>query len=158
MDLSSVISGLEHKAKAVVTDVEDAAHSQVATTLTNVAKELLPLLPDGREASLVVTKLQEASHWAHQAVSSVHSVDEVLNPTPAQAVAAAQAELVQAQANLAKALTSVQASADPAPVATDPSPVPAPEVVTVDPPVAAPADGGVASSDGASTEGEASGS
>lgn len=46
-----------------------AAHEQVRERCRNLADELLQLVPPGREASLVVTHLEEAMMWANAGIA-----------------------------------------------------------------------------------------
>lgn len=45
------------------------AHENVRAVLGNVAAELSPTLPQGREAALFVTKIEEAMFWANAAIA-----------------------------------------------------------------------------------------
>lgn len=44
-------------------------HAQVNETLLAVAEDFDALLPDGREKSLALTKLEEAKFWANAAIA-----------------------------------------------------------------------------------------
>ena len=58
----------------VISDVETAARSQVGQALLDAGKIVLSLLPEGREAALVITKLEEAEQWAHKALAAGSTV------------------------------------------------------------------------------------
>lgn len=45
------------------------AHEQVRVLLGAVARELSAHVPDGREKSLVLTKLEEAMFWANAGIA-----------------------------------------------------------------------------------------
>jgi hypothetical protein len=44
-------------------------HTEIRATLGQVARYFDELLPDGREKSLVLTKLEEAMFWANAAIA-----------------------------------------------------------------------------------------
>lgn len=46
-----------------VDDVEEASR-----IINSAAQDLHTVLPEGREKALVLTKLEEAQHWAHAAI------------------------------------------------------------------------------------------
>jgi len=50
-------------------DYKAGAHQQVRNALLEIAVELDALLPEGREKSLVFTKLEEAMFWANAAIA-----------------------------------------------------------------------------------------
>src|ERR1035437_5770441 len=68
---TEILDDLAKRFRHVVTTAEDviASHSTVATIIEDAAKSLLESIPAGREASLVLTKLEEAASWAHAAVA-----------------------------------------------------------------------------------------
>lgn len=80
-------------ANRLLSDAETAARSHVGQVLLGAAKEIVPLLPEGREASLVVTKLEEVESWAHRALAAGAAATSSVStaaaaPTEAAAVAA----------------------------------------------------------------------
>lgn len=84
-------------ADRVVSDAEAAARSNIGQTLLAAGKEILPLLPEGREASLVITKLEEVESWAHRALvagaavaGAAETVTSEVAPDAAPAQTAAQ--------------------------------------------------------------------
>lgn len=81
----------------IVDDVEQAARSRIGQELLGVAKTALELCPEGRELSLVITKLEEVEQWAHKSLATASTVvadvqadtpaagekvDEIETPTP----------------------------------------------------------------------------
>lgn len=44
-------------------------HAEVRTLLSEVARELVVRVPDGREKSLMLTKLEEAMFWANAGIA-----------------------------------------------------------------------------------------
>jgi hypothetical protein len=50
-------------------DVVAAAHQQVRQMCREVAAELTAMLPDSRERSLAITKLEEAMMWGNAAIA-----------------------------------------------------------------------------------------
>src|ERR1035441_7072632 len=83
---TEILDDLAKRFRHVVTTAEDviATHSTVATIIEDAAKSLLESIPAGREASLVLTKLEEAASWAHAAVAR----NPVAAVVPVDAVAA----------------------------------------------------------------------
>lgn len=51
------------------TDESRPKHQQVRESFVDFADDLDQLLPDGREKSLVMTALEEASMWANAAIA-----------------------------------------------------------------------------------------
>jgi hypothetical protein len=51
------------------TEEKRAAHGSVRELLWNAADRLDRQLPDGREKSLAITKLEEAMFWANAAIA-----------------------------------------------------------------------------------------
>lgn len=51
------------------TDARRTAHEDVRATCLALAEELDGLLPDGREKSLAITKIEEAMFWANAALA-----------------------------------------------------------------------------------------
>jgi hypothetical protein len=67
MDVNDIISRFRfYPAKS---DDITNAHVRVNNLLLDVALELNALIPDGREKSLVMTKLQEARFWSNDAIA-----------------------------------------------------------------------------------------
>lgn len=54
-------------------------HDMVRSILGGVAKNLAANLPEGRELSLVLTKLEEAMFWANAAIARSRTDEEVPN-------------------------------------------------------------------------------
>ena len=50
-------------------------HAKVRTLCENFANELDELIPEGRDKSLALTKLQEGMHWANSAIAMENDVD-----------------------------------------------------------------------------------
>lgn len=46
-----------------------AAHAGVREVIKEAAQELVTLVPEGREHSLMLTKLEEAMFWANAAIA-----------------------------------------------------------------------------------------
>lgn len=103
-------------------------HLSVAGTLAQTADWFRRLLPDGRETALVMTKLEEAAHWAHAALNNAMQLGvEDLPSAPA-----APADPAPAPADPGAPVVPVQAAAPaaeqvPAPVDPAADPAPAPE-------------------------------
>jgi hypothetical protein len=53
------------------TDEKQLAHGQVRGSCLGIAQLLDEMLPDGREKSLAITKLQEVMFWANAAIARV---------------------------------------------------------------------------------------
>lgn len=51
------------------TDETRELHQQVRTSFIEFTEELIGILPEGREKSLVLTHLEEASMWANAAIA-----------------------------------------------------------------------------------------
>lgn len=51
------------------TEAKQDAHAQARAVCRNAAHELNELLPDGREKSLAITKLEESMYWANAAIA-----------------------------------------------------------------------------------------
>ena len=83
--LSDIEKRFEGTAERVVSDAEKVARSQIAQQLLSAARTIVPLLPEGREASLFVTKLEEAEAWARKALATIEA--DVTPPAPAPAPA-----------------------------------------------------------------------
>src|ERR1035437_1328448 len=90
---TEILDDLAKRFRHVVTTAEDviATHSTVATIIEDAAKSLIESIPAGREAALVLTKLEEAASWAHAAVArnpvaAVVPVDVVPSPVEAPPV------------------------------------------------------------------------
>ena len=62
---------LEHRFKHHAPPNEDviAAHATVRSVLLNAAMCVCELVPDGREQSTLVTKLEEAMFWANAGIA-----------------------------------------------------------------------------------------
>lgn len=56
-------------------------HALVRELFLTIAKELDEFLPPGRDASLCLTELQSAMHWANSAIAMTNPIDE--NPDQA---------------------------------------------------------------------------
>lgn len=54
-----------------------AVHEDVRNELHGVAQTMNSLLPDGREKSVVMTKIEEAMFWANAALARARGVDPV---------------------------------------------------------------------------------
>ena len=50
-------------------------HAEVRVQCLQLAHALNDLLPDGRDKSLAMTKLQETMHWANSAIAMQNDVD-----------------------------------------------------------------------------------
>lgn len=51
------------------TPTRQAAHAEVRRVCLEAAKALLPLVPNGREQSLVITHLEDAMMWANAGIA-----------------------------------------------------------------------------------------
>lgn len=51
------------------TETTGPQHDQVRTMCLDVAQDLTALLPESREKSLAITKLEEAMMWANAAIA-----------------------------------------------------------------------------------------
>src|ERR1035437_5862950 len=91
---TEILDDLAKRFRHVVTTAEDviASHSTVATIIEDAAKSLIESIPAGREAALVLTKLEEAASWAHAAVAR-NPVSVVTPVDPAQVVPGPEAPL-----------------------------------------------------------------
>lgn len=127
------------EADRVVTDAEKVAKSKIGQVLLAAGKEILPLLPEGREASLIVTKLEEAEAWAHRALQS-----SAVTLAPADPAGGPGNAVADADSSVPGAVEQTTAAAAP------PAPLPA------DPTAAAPADSSTAAVPVAATGGDAS--
>jgi hypothetical protein len=56
-------------AHAPGTEADRVAHQNVRDAYKDIARRMLVVLPDGREKALVLTKLEEASFFAHAAIA-----------------------------------------------------------------------------------------
>jgi hypothetical protein len=72
--LSDIESRFTTVARVTITDLEAASKSEIGQALEDAARKILPLIPEGREAALVVTKLQEVEAWAHRALAAASPV------------------------------------------------------------------------------------
>lgn len=100
-------------------------HESVAGTLVQTADWFRRLLPEGRELALVMTKLEEAAHWAHAALNNAAGMGvEDLPGTVATPLAPAPVVPVQAAPPAAE--QDPTPVPDPAPAA-DQAAAPAPE-------------------------------
>jgi hypothetical protein len=54
---------------AAVTDEKIAKHDDIRTRCGNLAIGLNAILPEGREKSLALTKIEEAMFWANAAIA-----------------------------------------------------------------------------------------
>lgn len=79
---SEVVADIEHRFSFhAASDPNVAnAHESVRQLLIDAAKAIIEITPEGREAALVLTKLEEADHWAHAAIA--RNMDKVA-PVPA---------------------------------------------------------------------------
>jgi hypothetical protein len=68
-----------------VEDAQAAAHSSAGQILIKAAEDLAPLIPDGREAALVATKLEEAAMWADHALHLASTTAQTAAPPAAAA-------------------------------------------------------------------------
>jgi hypothetical protein len=55
------------------TDERARAHTRIRTYLLQMAEEFNESLPEGREKSLAITKLEEAMFWANAALARTSS-------------------------------------------------------------------------------------
>ena len=119
-------------------DAVAAMHGKVRQLLEGPAIQLVEALPQGREASLVLTKLEEVAFWAHAAIArnqpapaSAAPVDDVPAPkAPAEAPPPAEAAAAVPES---APVTATPTPAAPVEALPDPSAVPpsapAPEVL-----------------------------
>lgn len=56
------------------TDAAKWRHTAINSLLLETARKLVSLTPSSRDQSLMLTKLQEAKHWANSAVACNHSL------------------------------------------------------------------------------------
>lgn len=81
-----VIADIEHRFSFhAASDPNVAnAHEAVRALLIDTAKAVIELTPQGREAALVLTKLEEVAFWAHAAIArNMDKVPTVTPPPPA---------------------------------------------------------------------------
>jgi hypothetical protein len=64
------------------TETTGPKHDAVRATLLRVAKQMQRDLPDGREKSLVLTKLEETMFWANAAIARHQDVASSDAPAP----------------------------------------------------------------------------
>ena len=89
MDLTAIREDVEGRFRAVarallsgVDETQAELHSQVGQTIEGAALTVLGLIPEGREASLVLTKLEEAMLWAHEALAKGAGGAQPAQPAP----------------------------------------------------------------------------
>jgi|SRR5579875_1896066 len=106
-----------------LTEAEALLHSRIAEEILGCAQTVLSILPNplGREAALVITKMEEAAQWAHKALSLADSVATTVehaptapHPTEAAPTETAPASVASAAASAAAADPTAAASQSPA--------------------------------------------
>lgn len=106
-------------ADRVVSDAEKAAKTKIGTALVDVAKVIVPLVPEGREAALVLTKLEEVEAWAHRALATASTVTQAVAAVDPQGATGAAAP-TQPSTDAAAAPAGAEAAAvDPSAPASD---------------------------------------
>lgn len=122
------------RVRTVVSEVQQAAHSQAADILKATAESLVGLVPDstevGREVSLLLTKLEEAGHWIDTAIARAHAA-QATDPAPTPDTGTAPSSTAAPTESTSTDTQPSSASADPAtPPATAPGNSPTPPATT----------------------------
>lgn len=71
VDLSTLEGRFWHDLDEVKSDAEAALHTKIVDAVVGVAKEILPLVPDGGAVEGILGKLDELAAEAHRAVSAM---------------------------------------------------------------------------------------
>jgi hypothetical protein len=67
-DIASIAARLAHVEGTVVSDLEREAHTKIGSALTETAREIVAVLPEGAEVENIVGLLTQVADIAHAAV------------------------------------------------------------------------------------------